>query len=181
MRILFLFLFIVSFQRIDARTLICQQNPRDVRIEFSQTPDKIKLYVRSPLGYSYLTFMDAPVSESSLKQLEYQAQQMKPLGDLFWVEWAPEKCRVQIESPLKNTMIECGKAEKSSSPEIDFLTLSVATLTDESFSGVWKSLRFRMGVSVQGPFGADTFFLAIPTSERSCVLSVDKQSKKTPQ
>ena len=170
-------LFFIS-QRLYSQTLICQQDHRDVRVELYITQEKVKLMVMSPMGYSFLQFLDTPVSASSINQLTYQAEQLKPLGDAFWVEWKRDSCQFKIETPLKNPMLECGKADKSSVDKFEFLSFTIATLTEESFAGIWKSLRFRMSVAVDGKWGSDTFFISLPIHEQAC-LSVDKQKKKT--
>lgn len=165
--------FIISLfvaQVTFSKTIICQQAARDVRVELYQTPEKVKIFVLNPLGYSYLNFMDQPVSEAHLGNLQYQADSLRPLGASFWAEWSAQDCKVQIEKPLKNTQIECSaKAVASSNDKIDFLSLTVSTLTDQSFSGTWKSLRFRMTVSTEGKYGSDFFFMAIPVYEQGCV------------
>ena len=153
-----------------SKTIICQQAARDVRLELYQTPEKLKVFVLNPLGYSYLNFMDQPVSESSLDHIKYQADSLRPLGASFWAEWNTKDCKVQISNPLKDTMVECSaKAIASSNDKIDFLSLTVSTLTDQSFSGTWKSIRFRMTVSTEGKYGSDFFFMAIPVYEQGCV------------
>ncbi len=165
-----LVLCLLMAQMAFAKTIICQQAARDVRLELYQTPDKVKLFVLNPLGYSYLNFIDQPVSEANLENIKYQVDSLRPLGASFWAEWDAKNCKVQITKPLKDTMIECSaKATASSNDKIDFLSLVVSTLTDQSFSGTWKSLRFRMTVSTEGKYGSDFFFMAIPVYEQGCV------------
>lgn len=153
-----------------AKTIICQQAARDVRLELYQTDEKIKLFVLNPLGYSYLSFLDQPVSEANLGNIQYQADSLRPLGHSFWAEWRARDCKVQIATPLKDTMVECSnQAIAASSDKINFLTLNISTLTDQSFSGTWKSLRFRMTVSTEGKFGTDFFFISVPVYEQGCI------------
>lgn len=188
-KIVSIFLLLWMTRNAYAEALICQEDPRDVRVELYLTPEKVKLFVMSPLGYAQLRFLDIPVSASMMSQLQYQSEQLKSLGDQFWVEWKASDCRYKIESPLKETMLECGKAEKSSSDKVDFLSFAIATLSESSFAGSTNSLRFRMTTAVEGKWGWDSFFVSIPLDQRACRVfkndsrskSVDKQKKKTPQ
>ncbi len=158
-------------QKTFALQLYCQQNPRDVRFELTLSEQRVKLFVYSPLGYSYLTMMDIPVSESSLTHLKYQTGQLRPLGDQFWAEWNIKDCKYQIDSNLPETMLECGKAEKSSADQIEFLTFTIASLTEQSFAGTWKTLRFRMSLSAIGDYGSDYFFISLSAPKKSCGIS----------
>ena len=169
-KLITLFILVVS-QKSFALNLFCQQNPRDVRFELTVSQQKVKLFVYSPLGYSYLPMMDIPVSESSIAQLKYQTGQLRPLGDQFWAEWNRKDCKYQIDSNLPDTMLECGKAEKSSTDKIEFLTFTIASLTDQSFAGTWKTLRFRMSLSAKGDYGSDYFFISLSVPKKSCGIS----------
>ncbi len=158
-------------QNVFALNMFCQQHPRDVRFELTINDQKVKLLVYSPLGYSYLPMIDVPVSESSLTHLKYQTGQLRPLGDQFWAEWNVKDCKYQIDLGLAEPMLECGKAEKSSTEKIDFLTFTIATITDQSFTGTFKTFRFRMSLSAVGEYGSDYFFVALSAPKKSCGIS----------
>jgi hypothetical protein len=168
-KISILILFTLAFAvTVRGQSLFCQVDPRDVRVELSLGQEKIKLTILSPMGYSSLAFLDMPVSQKSLDQLIYQADQMSPLGNQFWVQWKAESCRKKVDLSSKKIILECDSAESSSSKNIEFLSFAVATLSEETLSGVWKSFRFRMGVAVEGKWGTDYFFISIPMREQGC-------------
>ncbi len=165
------FLVFIVAQNVFALNMFCQQNPRDVRFELTISEQKVKLLVYSPLGYSYLPMMDAPVSESSISHLKYQTGQLRPLGDQFWAEWNVKDCKYQIDLSLAEPMLECGKAGKTSTDKIEFLTFTIATITDQSLAGTFKNLRFRMSLSAEGEYGSDYFFIALNAPKKSCGIS----------
>jgi hypothetical protein len=153
---------------VSSQILECQQNPRDIRIELRADSTEVSILVFSPMGYDFLPMFESPASKQGLEHMKYQTEQLKALGDRFQVKWKRQDCEIDLKSPLDMTRIQCSRAESSSPSTVSFDFFSVSTLSDHSFAGTWKSLRFRFATSVDGKWGVDSFFVSIPISESAC-------------
>lgn len=148
--------------------MVCQENPRSVRIEIEIADQKLQLRVWSPLGYKYLPQFEGPVSASQLPWMKYQTEQLSVLGDNFKVTWPLESCQYQIGPSTKATWVECQGHPESSVPGVNFYVLSLSHLNESSFAGEMSTRRFRTTVSREGEYGSDFFFVSMAVANSFC-------------
>lgn len=162
-----LFLLLLPFF-IHAKGMVCQDNPRNVRIEVEIHDAKLQLRVWSPLGYQYLPQFEGPFSASQIPWMQYQTKQLSVLGDRFKVTWPLENCHYQVGPTKRDTRIECNGPSESSAPEVEFYTLNISSLNEISFARDFSTRRFRTTVGRVGEYGLDFFFVSMAVADSFC-------------